>query len=193
MLAALALAAALAARPAALPDTTPPNDLLAYDLTVVTGDSTGHVVGQAEVTLVLRSMEPMRFVLDSAVRVVRVIIPGRSAGRRGDWGRGADLLLVPVPDGFAVGDTVLARIRFHGVPRAGTGATPPGAAGWLPAPAGATAPVTVALHVEVPPGLAVRATGVRQGVDTLARGRTVWHFATPRPVPLASVQVELAR
>lgn len=193
MLAALVVGAALAAGPAAPADTTPPNDLLAYDLALVAGDSTGHVVGQAEVTLVLRSLEPMRFILDSAVRVVRVIIPGKSAGRRGDWGRGADLLLVPVPDGFAVGDTVLARIRFHGVPRGGTGPTPPGASGWLPAPAGATAAVPVALHVEVPPGLAVRATGVRQGVDTLARGRTVWHFSTPQPVPLASVAVDLAR
>lgn len=169
----------------------PAHEVLSYDLTVIVGDSTGHIVGQAEIVWRIGSAEPLRFTLDSALRLVRVIVLGAGGGRRGGWGRLADTVFVP--HDLAVGDTMVTRIRFHGVPPGGTGPAGCPATAWLPLPLDCPVEAPVLLHVEVPPGVVPIATGMPQKVDTLAYGRTITTFKPAEPIGLGDIMVEVRR
>jgi aminopeptidase N len=187
----LALQGPLAART----DTIHPlHDALHHDITIVVGDTGTHVLGVVQTTWVLASAEPVEVELDSAFRVVRVLTDGEGERRMGritfalnpDGG-------VYIPHKKQAGDTLRTSIRYHGLVRdgliIGTDSAghrtvfadnwPDRAHHWLPLVDHPSDKATVAMHIEVPPGAQVIANGVRQRVDTLPRGRTLWHFEMP--------------
>jgi aminopeptidase N len=98
-------------------------------------------------------------------------------------------------------------IRYHGEPRDGlriqgdslTGPTifadnwPDRARFWLPVQDLPSDKAMVTLHIEVPAGLKAVATGALQRVDTLAYGRTVWHYRLAEPVPAYTLVLGVAR
>src|SRR3954471_8537153 len=63
---------------AARADTVRPvHDALHYDITLVPSDTGTHVLGEVQTTWRLRSTEPVEMELDSAMRVVRVLVDGK--------------------------------------------------------------------------------------------------------------------
>ena len=195
----LALLCALQGPLAVTPDTIHPvHDALAHDITIVVGDTGSHILGLVQTTWRLASAEPVEVPFDTTFRVIRVLTDGDGETRMGritfalDPGGG-----VYIPHHRQAGDTLRTSIRFHGTPRDGlvfrvdsTGRRtvfadnwPDRAHRWLPIPDHPSDKVAVDLHIEVPPGMTVVANGTRQKVDTLPRGRTVWHFHMPQPIP----------
>ena len=191
----LALQAPLAARA----DTIPPrHDALHHDITVVLGDTGRHIVGVVTTTWRLASAAPVEVQLDSAFRVVRVLTDGEGESRMAritfaiNPGGG-----VYIPHKKAAGDTLHTTIRYHGPVRDGLIITDDSARGrtwfadnwpdrahrWLPLEDQPGDKATVDFHVEAPPGVRVIANGVPGKVDTLPRGRTVWHFRQRQPIP----------
>lgn len=185
----LALQAPLAARADTL---RPKNDALNHDVSIVLSDTGTHIVGIMATTWRLRSADPIEVQLDSVYRVVRVLTDGEGEKRMGritfalNQGGG-----VYIPHKKQAGDTLVTSIRYHGIPRDGlviridstTGARtvfadnwPDRAHKWIPLEDHPSDKATVALHIEVPAGIQVIATGVLQKIDTLPRNRTVWHF-----------------
>jgi len=190
----LALQGPLAART----DTIHPlHDALHHDITIVVGDTGTHVLGVMQTTWVLASTEPVEVELDSAFRVVRVLTDGEGERRMGritfalNPGGG-----VYIPHKKQAGDTLRTSIRYHGPVRdgliIGTDSAgrrtvfadnwPDRAHHWLPLVDHPGDKATVAMHIEVPPGMQVVANGVRTRVDTLPRSRTVWHFEMRQPI-----------
>src|SRR3954464_1671460 len=55
----------------------PVHDALHYDITLVPADTGTHVLAEVQTTWRLRSTEPVEMELDSAMRVVRVLIDGK--------------------------------------------------------------------------------------------------------------------
>src|SRR5690242_2133712 len=112
----LQAAAALAVRA----DTAlPAHDAVHYDVRLVVGDSANHVLGEVDTRWRLRSDQPVQLQLDSAMRVIRVLVDGRENTRlaRTLWGREGDIVFVP-HDRHA-GDTLSTRVRYHGFVREG--------------------------------------------------------------------------
>ena len=204
-----ALAALAAAGPlAAQADSTPPtHDPTSYDIILVTSDTGTHFVGEVQTGWRLQSGLPVDMRLDSTLRVVRVLIDGRANTRlsRTMYGRaGSDVV---VPHEKQAGDTLSTRVRYHGTPRGGlrvgpdrtgaralAGETAEGRAPlWLPSPEGSDGRVTVAWHVQAAAGQRVVANGTLIRIDTLAYGRTTWHYALDMPVPLEALAVAAGR
>ncbi len=190
---------------AAVDTARPVHDALHYDLTLVLGDTSGHIVGQIETTWRLRSRGDLVLDFDSTMRVVRVLVPGAGGGRRGVWfQRGG---FVGVPHGLGPGDTMVTRIRFHGAPKDGllirsnihgvrsafADNWPNRAHHWFPLQDHPSDKATVSFHVEVPPGYHAIANGTLEKVDTLPRARTVWHYRTQSPIPAYTMVVGISR
>jgi len=191
----LALQGPLAARTDTI---RPHHDALHHDITLLVGDTGTHIVGVMQTTWLLASAEPIEVQLDSAYRVVRVLTDGEGERRMGritfaiNPGGG-----VYIPHKKEAGDTLRTSIRYHGPVRDGliirTDSTgrrtvfadnwPDRAHRWLPLVDHPGDKATVAMHIEVPAGVGVIANGVRQRVDTLPRGRTIWHFEMRQPIP----------
>jgi len=180
------------------PDTARPlHDAQHYDVTLVLGDSGRHVLGQVETTWRLRSTEPIQIELDSALRVIRVLVNGRENTRlfRTMYGRGGNDIVIP-HDGKP-GDSLATRIRYHGeVARGlafrGTKAKglaifgdnwPDRAHGWLALQDYPSDKASVAFHVQVPAAYQVLANGTLQKIDTLPYGHLVWNYQMDRPIP----------
>lgn len=192
----LALQAPLAARA----DTVPPrHDALHHDITIVLGDTGTHILGVMNTTWRLTSNDPVDVELDTAYRVVRVLTDGEGESRMGritfalDQGGG-----VYIPHKKEMGDTLHTSIRYHGDAHDGLVIRTDSATGrrtwfadnwpdrahrWLPLVDRPGDKATVDFHVEAPAGVQVIANGVLQKVDTLVRGRTVWHFSMKQPIP----------
>jgi aminopeptidase N len=169
----------------------PRHEAIHHDITIVVSDTSNHILGNVTTTWVLRSAEPVEVELDSVFRVIRVLTDGEGEDRMGRItyavypGGG-----VYIPHKKAAGDTLHTTIRYHGMVRDGLifgtdGAGrrtlfadnwPDRAHRWLPLEDHPSEKATVTFHVEVPRGMQVVATGVLFKVDTLPRGRTVWHF-----------------
>ncbi len=169
----------------------PRNDAIHHDITIVVSDTSTHILGNVTTTWVLRSADPVEVQLDSSFRVIRVLTDGEGETRMGR----ITFALTPgggvyIPHKKAAGDTLHTTIRYHGPARDGlifgTDAAgrrtlfadnwPDRAHHWLPLEDHPSDKATATFHVEVPPGVQVVASGVRWKVDTLPRGRTVWHF-----------------
>jgi len=179
---------------------------LRYSITIVTSDTSGHLLGEVETGWRLRTVEPVAMRLDSAFRVVRVLVDGKPNTRlsRTMYARqGEDVV---VPHEKAPGDTLTTRVRYHGVPpggfRVGDRAGARGLAGttggglgplWLPMPAGGVARVGVSWNVQASEGQRVIATGTLTGVDTLSYGHSTWHYRLDSPVPLDGLAVAAGR
>ncbi len=192
---------------AAQADSTPPHVPISYDIILESSDTGGHVVAEVQTGWRLESTIPVGMKLDSTLRVVRVLVDGRPNTRisRTMYGRTGSEVVVPHEKG--VGDTLSTRVRYHGTPRGGlalgpdrtgartlAGETAGGRASlWLPVPLSGDGRVTVAWHVQATTGQRVVANGTLTRVDTLAYGRSTWHFTLAAPIPLQSLAVAAGR
>jgi aminopeptidase N len=180
------------------PDTARPlHDAKHYEITLVLGDSGHHVLGEIETNWQLSSSEPIRLELDSALRVIRVLVNGRENTRlaRTMYGRGGEDVVIP-HEGRA-GDSLTTRIRYHGEVRRGLAFRgdkthdlaifadnwPDRAHGWLALQDFPSDKATVAFRVQVPAAYQVLANGVLEKVDTLPYAHTVWSYRMDRPIP----------
>jgi aminopeptidase N len=189
---------------AAPADTThPPHDPTTYDITLVTSDTGAHILGEVQTGWRLRTVNPVEMELDSALRVVRVLVDGKPNTRLSRTMYARQGGEVVVPHEKAPGDTLTTRVRYHGIPRGGLRVGPDGAgrrglagetAGdrgrlWLPVPSGNDARVSVVWHVQADTGQRVIANGTLAKIDTLAYGHTTWQYQLDTPVPLDALAV----
>ncbi|HEY9441755.1 MAG TPA: hypothetical protein VIQ25_00805, partial [Gemmatimonadales bacterium] len=104
---------------AAAPPPPATHDALSYDITLVPADTGTHILGEVQTTWRLRSAGAVTAMLDSSMRVIRVLVDGKPNTRlsRTMYGRsGADVV---VPHEKEAGDTLSTRIRYHGFSRGG--------------------------------------------------------------------------
>jgi aminopeptidase N len=185
-------------------DTTPPpHEPTSYDITIVTSDTGAHLLAEVQTGWRLRSVRPVEMVLDSALRVVRVLVDGLPNTRLSRTMYARDGSEVVVPHEKAPGDTLTTRVRYHGIPRGGfragadhtgaralAGETAAGRAPlWLPVPEGEGARASVTWNVQASEGQRVVANGTVVKVDTLGYGKSTWHFRLDAPVPLEALAV----
>jgi aminopeptidase N len=205
------LLATLVAAPARLiaqSDTTPPpHEPTSYDITLVTSDTGAHVLAEVQSGWRLRSVRPVELELDSALRVVRVLVDGKPNTRISRTMYARQGSEVVVPHEKAPGDTLTTRVRYHGIPRGGlrvgpdrtgarslAGETAAGRAGlWLPVPEGESGRATVAWSVQASTDQRAVANGRLERIDTLAYGHTAWHYRLDVPVPLDALAVAVGR
>jgi hypothetical protein len=188
---------------AAAPPSPATHDALSYDITLVPADTGTHILGEVQTTWRLRSAGAVSALLDSSMRVIRVLVDGKPNTRlsRTMYGRsGADVV---VPHEKEAGDTLSTRIRYHGFARAGvvpgpTRAGERGAAGggspatarfWLPVPDDPDDRATVRWSVQAPIADRVLASGELVGIDTLPYQHATWHYQLGRPVPVLRLAV----
>ncbi len=200
----LLLQTAAAVSPLAVrPDSGPlPHDVAHYDVSLVLGDTGRHVLGQTDVSWRLVSSDPVELQLDSALRVIRVLVNGRENTRlvRTRWFRLGERIAVPHEAG--AGDTLSTRIRYRGEVRDGLVFRPRGAGrgvfadnwpdharGWLPVQDHPSDKATVAFHVQAPAGMQVIANGTLEGIDTLPYDHRVWHYRLTEPIPTYSMVI----
>ena len=206
----LALAVLLVAGPATLlaqAGATAPPQPTSYEITVVTSDTGAHLLGEVQTGWRLRSVEPVEMRLDSAFRVIRVLVDGKPNTRISRTMYARQGSQVVVPHEKAPGDTLTTRVRYHGIPRGGFRAGPDRAGAralagetaagraplWLPVPDGQGERVTVVWNVQASEGQRVVANGTLQAIDTLAYGHSTWHYRLDTPVPLEGLVVAADR
>jgi hypothetical protein len=180
------------------------HDAQRYDITLIPSDTGTHLLGEVETAWRLQSADPVGVVLDSSMRVVRVLIDGRPNTRlsRTMYGRSEDDLVVPHQK--RAGDSITTRVRYHGLARGaarvgtnrrgeriffatGQGG---GARFWLPVPEQpALDRAAVSIRVQAPLTQRVLAGGTLVGVDTLPYGDGVWRYRMDDPAPIAAFGV----
>ncbi|MGH7510301.1 MAG: M1 family metallopeptidase [Gemmatimonadales bacterium] len=174
------------------------HDALHYDITLVPSDTGTHVLGEVQTTWRLRSAEPVTMQLDSAMRVIRVLVDGKPNTRlsRTMYGRSEDYIAIPHQK--QPGDSISTRVRYRGFTRDGliirnnqygqrtlfADNWPNRAHLWLPSRDHPSDKATVAFHVEVPIEHQVIANGVLEKIDTLPYGSAMWHYRLDTPVPV---------
>jgi aminopeptidase N len=185
----------------------PVHDALHYDVTLVPSDSGTHVLAEVQTTWRLRSSEPVEMELDSAMRVVRVLMDGKENTRlsRTLYARSSEE--IEVPHEKHAGDTVVTRVRYHGFVRDGliVGTNqygdrtifadnwPDRAHLWLASQDHPSDKATVAFHIQAPIQDQVIANGVLEKIDTLAYGHVVWHYRMDQPIPVYTMVVGIGR
>jgi aminopeptidase N len=193
---------------AARPDTIRPvHDALHYDITLIPSDTGTHVLGEVQITWRLQSTEVVEMQLDSAMRVIRVLVDGKPNTRLSRTMYGRSEGWIGVPHQKRAGDTLSTRVRYRGYVRDGLiirnnhyGARtifadnwPDRAHLWLPSQDHPSDKATVAFHVQVPAGLQVIANGVLEKIDTLAYDNLVWHYRMETPIPVYTMVVGIGR
>ncbi len=170
-------------------------------------DTGAHIVGEVETVWVLGSDAPVVVPLDSAMRVVRVLIDGKENTRVHRTAYGRDGNIVYIPHDKQKGDTLRTRIRYHGTARDGlvvridsTGNRtffadnwPDRAHLWLPVQDHPSDKAEVNFRVEVPLDLEVIANGTLVKVDTLARNRAAWQYRLETRIPPSNFVFGAAR
>jgi aminopeptidase N len=181
----------------------PVHDALHYDIALTIPDTGNVISGRVETVWLIAGPEPLAIDLDSAMVVSSFQTPGRRAGI-GTWRREGGRLLLP--QRLKVGDTLVTRIQYTGVPAAGlvfaTNGSgqrvvfadnwPDQARRWFPSHDYPGDKASVAFHVEVAAGMQVRANGVLERVDTVAAGHAVWHYRIREPIPTYTMVVGAA-
>ena len=181
----------------------PMHDALHYDITLIPSDTSAHLLGEVQVTWLLGSTRPVTMELDSAMRVIRVLVDGKPNTRLSRTMYARSSTEIEVPHQKHAGDSISTRVRYRGYPRGGliTGKDARGDRTvmadqrrdriqyWLPTPSARDDKATVALHVQVPSGYRVIADGALEKVDTLAYGHAMWHYKLDRHVSVYSVNV----
>jgi aminopeptidase N len=177
-----------------------------YDITLVPADTGTHLLGEVQTTWRLRSAQPVAALLDSSMRVVRVLVDGKPNTRisRTMYGRSGEDVVVPHQK--QAGDSITTRIRYHGLVRGsawlGTGRSGARAfvAGgwqglrfWLPIPGDTASRVTAAFHVQTPLDERAIANGVLEKIDTLPYGHATWSYRLDSAAPLRSLAVAVGR
>ncbi|WP_431470811.1 M1 family metallopeptidase [Sphingosinithalassobacter sp. LHW66-3] len=159
-------------------------------------------------TLRLTSERPVSRLLidlDTNLPVSAVSIDGRPLAA-GSWSNAEGQLSIPLRRPLASGREVTARIAYAGTPHVAVRAPWDDGIVWARTPSGAPWVGTtsegfgcdlywpcldfprgeaeaVDLHITVPEGLKAPANGALQGVETLADGRTTWHWRSRSPNP----------
>jgi aminopeptidase N len=183
--------------------TAQPHDALHYDITLIPSDTSTHVLSEVQITWRLGSTNPVRMELDSAMRVIRVLVDGKPNTRLSRTRYARSSTEIEVPHGKQPGDSISTRVRYRGSPRGGliTGKTVNGdravsadnradqVSYWLPTPSTPEDKATVAFHIQVPAAYKVRVPGKLEKVDTLAYGNLMWNYALERPVALYTIPV----
>jgi aminopeptidase N len=183
--------------------TVAPHDALHYDITVVTSDTSTHVLEEVQVTWRLGSTKPVTMELDSSMHVIRVLVDGKENTRLSRTMYGRSSSEVDVPHARQPGDTLSTRVRYRGYPRGGLvlGRNARGertvyadkrrdqAQYWLPMPENLEDNATASFHIQVPQGHRVVADGVLEKVDTIAYGQTIWNYNLNQLIPVYSVRV----
>ena len=181
----------------------PPHDALHYDITLIPSDTSAHILGEVQTTWRLGSSKPVTMELDSAMRVIRVLVDGKPNTRISRTMYARSSTEVEVPHQKHAGDSMSTRVRYRGYPGGGlvvgksargnrtvqADHRPEVAHYWLPMPESPDDEATVALHIQVPVGYQVLADGALEKVDTLAYGHMMWHYNLNRPLPLYKVKV----
>ncbi len=183
------------------------HDALHYDNTLIPSDTSTHVLGEVQVTWRLRSAEPVTMQLDSAMRVIRVLVDGRPNTRISRTMYGRSEGHIAVPHQKQPGDSIATRVRYRGFIRDGliirdnlygdrtvfADNWPDRAHLWLPSRDDPGDKATVAFHVQVPVGQQVVANGVLEKIDTLPYGHAVWHYRLDTPIPVYTMVVGVGR
>jgi aminopeptidase N len=145
--------------------------------------------------------------LDSAMRVIRVLVDGKPNTRLARTMYGRSEGWVGVPHAKQPGETLSTRVRYRGYVRDGLiirtnqyGARtifadnwPDRAHLWLPSQDHPSDKATVAFHVQAPLEQQVIANGVLEKIDTLAYGNAVWHYRLDTPIPVYTMVVGIGR
>ena len=183
--------------------TAQPHDALHYDITLIPSDTSAHVLGEVQITWRLGSTKPVRMELDSAMRVIRVLVDGKPNTRLSRTMYARSSTEIDVPHQKQPGDSISTRVRYRGTPRGGliTGKNTQGdwtvsadnrpdrMSFWLPAPIPPEDKATVSFHLQVPAAYKVSVPGKLEKVDTLAYGNVMWNYALERPVAVYTVPV----
>ncbi|HEU5040174.1 MAG TPA: hypothetical protein VFT84_05120 [Gemmatimonadales bacterium] len=170
-----------------------------YEVTLVPADTGTHLLGEAQTSWTLRSTDAVAALLDSNMRVVRVLVDGKPNTRisRTMYGRsGRDVV---VPHQKPAGDSISTRIRYHGLASGdawlgqGLGGRTfvaggwRGASDWLPIPPGPPQRVTALFHVQAPLDGRAIANGALVKVDTLPYGHATWTYQLDSAAPIAAL------
>lgn len=181
---------------------TPQHDALRYDITLVPSDTGTHLLGEVETTWRLVSADPVGVRLDSAMRVVRVLIDGKPNTRLSRTMYGRSVEDVVVPHQKRSGDSITTRIRYHGRARASAkvgvnrsgqpiffaSGRGDGAHYWLPVTEAAAFDRAAALvRIQAPVASRAISAGSLEKVDTLPYGRAVWEYRMDATAPIASL------
>jgi hypothetical protein len=180
-----------------------PHDALHYDITLIPSDTSAHVLSEVQITWRLGSTKPVTMELDSAMRVIRVLVDGKPNTRLSRTMYARSSTEIDVPHQKQPGDSISTRVRYHGSPRGGLvrgknihGDRTVSAANraeqvsyWLPTPRSREDKATVSFHLQVPATYKVSVPGKLEKVDTLAYGNLMYNYALDRPVALYTVPV----
>ena len=180
-----------------------PHDALHYDITLIPSDTSTHVLSEVQITWRLGSTSPVRMQLDSAMRVIRVLVDGKQNTRLSRTMYARSSTEIDVPHKKQPGDSISTRVRYRGSPRGGliTGKNARGdrtvsadnradrVSYWLPTPSSPEDKATVAFHIQVPAAYQVSVPGTLEKVDTLAYDNVIWHYTLDRPAAVYTLPV----
>jgi aminopeptidase N len=183
--------------------TAQPHDALHYDITLIPSDTSTHVLSEVQITWRLGSTSPVRMQLDSAMRVIRVLVDGKPNTRLSRTMYARSSTEIDVPHQKQPGDSISTRVRYRGRPRGGlvTGKNTHGdrtvsvdnradrLSYWLPSPSSPDDKATVAFHIQVPTAYKVSVPGTLEKVDTLAYGNLMWNYTLDTPVAVYTIPV----
>jgi aminopeptidase N len=185
----------------------PVHDALHYDVTLIPSDTGTHLLGEVQTTWRLRSTAPVEMQLDSAMRVIRVLVDGKPNTRLSRTRYARSEGEIEVPHQKQPGDSITTRVRYRGLVRDGliVGTNqygdrtifadnwPDRAHLWLPSQDHPSDKAAVAFHVQAPVEHQVIANGVLEKIDTLAYGQAVWHYRLDTPIPVYTMVIGLGR
>jgi aminopeptidase N len=183
------------------------HDALHYDITLIPSDTGTHLLGEVQTTWRLRSAEPVKMQLDSAMRVIRVLVDERPNTRLSRTRYARSEVDIEVPHQKQPGDSITTRVRYRGLVRDGlivgqnqygnrtifADNWPDRAHLWLASQDHPSDKATVAFHVQAPLQDQVIANGVLEKVDTLPYGHAVWHYRLDTPIPVYTMVIGIGR
>jgi aminopeptidase N len=180
-----------------------PHDALHYDITLIPSDTSSHLLSEVQITWRLGSTKPVIMELDSAMRVIRVLVDGKPNTRLSRTMYARSSTEIDVPHQKQPGESISTRVRYRGHPRGGL-ITDRNARGdrtvsadnradrvsyWLPTASSPEDKATVAFHIQVPAAYKVSVPGRLEKVDTLAYGNLMWNYTVDRPVAVYAIPV----
>ena len=185
---------------------TPSHDVRNYEITLVPADTGTHLLGEVQTTWRLRTADPVAALLDSSMRVVRVLVDGKPNTRisRTMYGRsGVDVV---VPHEKPAGDTLTTRIRYHGLvqgdawlgndksgSRAFVAGGWKGSSAWLPMPPDRNQRVSATFNIQAPIAEKAIANGVLVKIDTLPYDHATWHYRLDSVAPLPALAAAVGK
>jgi aminopeptidase N len=186
----------------------PSHDVRNYEITLVPADTGTHLLGEVQTVWRLRSAEMVAAVLDSSMRVVRVLIDGKPNTRLSRTMYGRSGVDVAVPHEKQAGDTLSTRIRYHGMLSRGgdawigndkTGSRAfvaggwKGSSAWLPMPPDRNQRVSASFNVQAPTDERAIANGVLVKIDTLPYDHATWHYRLDSTAPLPTLAAAVGK